>query len=68
MSASLDLRGFDPDKAGLNRMNFHGSLCDGWKPQVKRPDNRRLARRGTKDLRDHDGLTGGRKSFSGRIG
>jgi hypothetical protein len=65
MSASFDLRGFDPDKAGLNCVNFHGSLCDGWlETQVKRPDNRRLARQGTKNPRDHDGLTSGRLNFA----
>jgi hypothetical protein len=64
MSASFDLRGLDPDKAGLNRVNFHGNLCDDWKPEVKRPDGRRPARRGTKDPRDHDGLTSGRLNFA----
>jgi hypothetical protein len=24
--APLDLRGLDPDEAGLNRMNFHGAI------------------------------------------
>jgi hypothetical protein len=28
MAASFDLRGLDPDKAGLNRVNFHGGLCE----------------------------------------
>jgi hypothetical protein len=35
MSASFDLRSFDPDKAGLYRMNFHGSLCGGQNPRLR---------------------------------